>query len=569
VADQYRLVSPAGRMGSASRWKANDESLSRPVMVFAFANDHDAMAVLEAAREASGAMDARFLRILDAGQDADGAYIISEWAEGYTLTELLTQGPLSSVEAAWVTREVATALASAHALHLFHMRVNPSDVHITANGSVKLSGLMVEAALTESASDKAMGRAEMEAADVAGCGRILYACLTAQWPGTTPVLGMETAKRTEAGLPTPAQVAPGTSAALNKLTYQILSSTAPGHPSSPNRIVEMLSAELGTTTGVADLARRVGTVPNLSVVSAGADGMSGVSQTSETLTGQAGQGASVVAPQAGGTQGGAKRPVFIPSGEPSVPTAPMPSGFDAPTGGLVPSAPGPAVESGRVTIHTVDEIESDEDRRRRVAFLSRRQIRQWSVGILILAALVVVAIITTIILLGYRGANKAPEPPADTKIPVVSAQVFDPLDGPGDEDENNDMASFAIDGNPATGWRTYDYPSPQENPNQWGMGVGLVLDLGTSKTITSVTVTLRGIPSTIGVYVPSGDPATVIEPPMDSLTSWTQVGQLTFTTPTASIPVSTTSRYVVVYILSPAEMTPGNWGQSVMEIVIR
>lgn len=572
IAERYRLLRPLSRLGVASRWEARDELLSRSVTVLSFAHDYEARFILEASREASAAMDARVLRILDAGHDADGAYIISEWAEGRTLTEILSQGPLSSIEAAWVTREVATAMASCHPLGLFHLCINPSNVTITSKGSVKISGLMIESALTNSGEDKPTGHAEMEALDVKGCGRILYACLTAQWPGAHPVAGMKSVERTEAGLPAPSQLFPGASPALNKMTYQILSLTAPGHLASPAQIVEALDAELGSASGVAGLARRVEALPK-------------EPEGERTEGERTGDGGSALEPT---SEGGAKRPVFISAGESAVPTEPVSAvlgGVDDLTG-VISGANAGSLSS---PVSLGGDPEMDEDSQRAVRLFSNRQVRQWSVGVLILVGLVVVAIITAIILLGYRSATGPSGPGAPTgettllpKIPVTAIQVFDPVADVGDENENNDMAPLAIDGDPVTGWQTYAYEYPTLDTSWWGMGVGLLLDLETVHEITSVTVSLKSVPATIGVYIPLGDPAVATAPPMDSLTSWTQVGQATFTTPTVTIPVTSvttstespndgavSSRYVIVYVLRPAETSPGVWSEAIMEIEVR
>ena len=89
-------------------------------------------------------------RVLDAVHSASpdlGSYIVCEYATGQSLEVILSQGPLSGLEAAWVVREVADALAGVHSLGLYHQRINPDTVIITPNGNIKIVGLLIEAAL--------------------------------------------------------------------------------------------------------------------------------------------------------------------------------------------------------------------------------------------------------------------------------------------------------------------------------------------------------------------------------------------------------------------------------------
>ncbi len=75
------------------------------------------------------------------------------------------------------------------------------------------------------------------------------------------------------------------------------------------------------------------------------------------------------------------------------------------------------------------------------------------------------------------------------RLRPVSAHGFDPLDTQGDpNDENDALAGYAIDGNPATAWRSQYYLG---NPVFGGLkaGSGLILDMGRRVRLRSVTVT--------------------------------------------------------------------------------
>ena len=79
-----------------------------------------------------------------------GSYIVCEYATGQSLQMILNHGPLSGLEAAWITREVADALAGVHSLGLYHRRLSPETVIITPSGNIKIVGLLIEAALRPS-----------------------------------------------------------------------------------------------------------------------------------------------------------------------------------------------------------------------------------------------------------------------------------------------------------------------------------------------------------------------------------------------------------------------------------
>jgi putative peptidoglycan lipid II flippase len=170
LASRYRLEERMRESPPTVTWRAFDQVLSRSVLVHLLATDGpDTDELLALARKASVATDSRFVRVLDvvhsthAGDDprtpadskdpAIGSYIVSEYAIGRSLDVILTHGPLSGLEAAWVVREVADALAGVHSLGLHHRRISPETVIVTPAGNVKIVGLLIEAALRPAESE--------------------------------------------------------------------------------------------------------------------------------------------------------------------------------------------------------------------------------------------------------------------------------------------------------------------------------------------------------------------------------------------------------------------------------
>lgn len=148
---RYRMEELLTESPRTATWRAFDLVLSRSVVVHLLVpQDPQAPEILETARQAALAVDSRFLRVLDAVYSEDpesGSYVVCEYAVGRSLEVLLSHGPLSGLESAWVVREVADALSGVHGLGLYHQRINPDTVILTPDGHVKVVGLLIEAAL--------------------------------------------------------------------------------------------------------------------------------------------------------------------------------------------------------------------------------------------------------------------------------------------------------------------------------------------------------------------------------------------------------------------------------------
>ena len=110
---------------------------------------------------------------------------ISAGPKPHSLEMILSHGPLSGLEAAWITREVADALAGVHSLGLYHRRISPETVIITPTGNVKIVGLLIEAALRPIASDVVQGANTPELVDV----RQIWAdCFMPRWCAGGPAV---------------------------------------------------------------------------------------------------------------------------------------------------------------------------------------------------------------------------------------------------------------------------------------------------------------------------------------------------------------------------------------------
>ena len=148
LAGRYRLEDLLTESDGARFWRATDTVLARSVAIHAVPSDDPrAPRLLEAARVSATVTDPHLLRVLDC-DDADGiTWVVNEWGDGISLDLMLQRGTLPPSRAAWLTREVAEAIAAGHAQGVAHGRLNPEAVLVTDSGAVKLIGYVVDASL--------------------------------------------------------------------------------------------------------------------------------------------------------------------------------------------------------------------------------------------------------------------------------------------------------------------------------------------------------------------------------------------------------------------------------------
>jgi hypothetical protein len=213
---RYRLEDRVSAGDGWAAWKAIDETLARAVTVLVFAPGFSRIsAVVTAARAASRLTDARVAQVFDVEEDFDHAYVVMEWVGGDSLDDLLADGPLDPGQGAEIIAQSAEALAAAHAGGVAHLCLTPGCLRWTAGGGVKITGLGVDAALAGvTADDPAL-------ADTQSLGKLLYATLTAHWPGGGWP-GLPSAPEVDGHPRSPRQVRAGVPAGVDAVCCQVL-----------------------------------------------------------------------------------------------------------------------------------------------------------------------------------------------------------------------------------------------------------------------------------------------------------------------------------------------------------
>lgn len=225
-------------------WRANDSMLGRTVALTDFAADDPRIPRVRAAVAELAALDARALtRLLDVTEDADHLTVVVEWVDGSTLADVYEQrdgDPLGARRALQVAQRVAEALAVTHAAGVHHGHIRPTSILLTATGDVRLRGVALDAAIWGPVANPV-------AADINGVGSLLYAGLTARWPGGL-VGGLPAAARGVSGeVLLPSQLTAEVPAYLDRVIARSVHDTLPlrGAPRFTS------AAEMVTALGVA------------------------------------------------------------------------------------------------------------------------------------------------------------------------------------------------------------------------------------------------------------------------------------------------------------------------------
>ncbi len=246
LAGRFRLEDLLQESRGAKFWRASDMTLARNVAVHVVGGDDSrAPALLAAARASATVSDGHILRVLDAAEELGVAYVVNEWGSGMSLDRMLADGPLSPRRAAWVAKEVADALNTAHRSGVAHGRLIPENVMVSEAGAVKLIGFAVDGALN--GREGGNGFAD-QASDVTHLAALLYAALVAKWPGTE-ASSVPSAPR-EHGRPLrPRQVRAGIPRPLDAICDRVLNPDQPHRHVVPIETAHEVAAALSDFIG--------------------------------------------------------------------------------------------------------------------------------------------------------------------------------------------------------------------------------------------------------------------------------------------------------------------------------
>jgi serine/threonine protein kinase len=267
----YEILEKLGEGGMGVVYKARDPRLNRfvalKVLPDSLARDEGRRArLLREARAASALSHPHIVVVHDIAHDNDHHFIVMEYLDGRSLSDLIPQEGLPLHQALPYASDIAEALAAAHGVGVVHRDLKPGNVLISAAGRVKVLDFGLAKQLVEDPKDDAaptrsraltgpglvMGTLsymspeqstgdDMDArSDIFSFGTLLYEMLT----GRLPFQGKHAAVVLHEILYTtplpPSQLAPGIPPALDALVAAVLEKKADDRPESMERVVEAL-----------------------------------------------------------------------------------------------------------------------------------------------------------------------------------------------------------------------------------------------------------------------------------------------------------------------------------------
>jgi hypothetical protein len=566
---RYSLHRRLTQGSDVERWSAHDTTLERDVTLTVVNSDHPNRAgILDAARRAAGVEDARLVRILDVGTQAGNSYIVEETlSEAESLATILLQGALPSEEARRIAGETASGLEAARQRGLHHLCLTPHSVLRTPDGTIKVSGLAVAAAIrgTEEPDPAAASRR-----DAVAVVAVAYAALTSRWPLNERVSGIEPAPRVVGGVAAPSEIAAGVPGDLDALCRMTLNEdTGPLTPGDFASQIAPWAREIVHRAGVEPTVALELTPPSpgstdaATVVDKAATAGAAATKVVETALAGAGAAAGVVGGKVGSFARAANDKAAARAARADADLGgermTLPEALSANFGEIEPPLP-------LLSASTAQAPSRDQSK---------------------IVVIIVAAFVTLSLLVGYCGARGmgdgtsgptpkrtvtvsappvtvAPSAPATAQvgpaagapIAILSATGFDPQ---GDGNEKNTQAPRVYDGNPATAWQSEGYGSPAFG-GLGKKGVGVLLDLGQPTSVNQATLTLGAGPLDVTVYAA----------PSASLDGATVIGTATAASGQVQVKAASTmpkAQYVIVWFTKLAP-DAGRFRASMSEIAL-
>lgn len=476
LAGRYRLDDLLSESGDARFWRGYDEVLERPVAIHVIdADDARATMLMDAARSSAQLHDPRLLRVLDAEADGRICYVVNEWGQGTSLDQwLVREGPLEPRHAAWVAHEVCTTIAAAHEAGIAHGRLSPENILVDRNGSVRIIGFAVDAALHGLTPDAAT-----DFTDTLG---LLHCALSGTWPGVSPSAVPRTPVDHDR-LMRPRQIRAGVPRALDDLCGEVLNRPH-GRHAGPTTVREL------------EIALRDYDSTNV------AEELQGSVDQTQVQAVPTPRSTPVVTPPPPLEETQPSTPVFE-SGEDVSWFNPRPHR---------PAPPPPLEPHPERPLFAADPVRRPPVRKRR-----RRRTIAAAAGIVVLlavAALLVLLIVRTNEHQGRTppgGAQSTGGVRTPALVTGVTAKDFDPLGNP--PEESPSLVGNAVDGNPRTAWPTSTYLNQiGTGPQSIKAGVGLYLDLHKAYAVSQVKMTFAEAGTAVSVFVSDTPPTGAPDP---------------------------------------------------------
>ena len=140
---KYEIISKIGSGGTSIVYKARRLADNREVAIKVIRDELENIRELERhfrlEAEALNKMSHRNVRrILGVGQWNDSLYMVTEYIDGKTLKEIVTNGPVPLKTAVDYALQIAAGIEHAHRKNIIHRDIKPQNIIISNDGTVKI-----------------------------------------------------------------------------------------------------------------------------------------------------------------------------------------------------------------------------------------------------------------------------------------------------------------------------------------------------------------------------------------------------------------------------------------------
>jgi serine/threonine-protein kinase len=139
----YETLAPIGAGGMGEVYRAHDTKLNRDVALKVlpaeFASDPERMARFKREAQLLASLNHPNIAAIYGLEECDGMRaLIMELAEGPTLADRISHGPIALDEALSIAQQIAEALEAAHEKGIIHRDLKAANIKVTPEGTVKV-----------------------------------------------------------------------------------------------------------------------------------------------------------------------------------------------------------------------------------------------------------------------------------------------------------------------------------------------------------------------------------------------------------------------------------------------
>jgi len=161
----YELIENLGSGEFGEVWLARDQRLDRIVAVKLLL-DPDEDAAWEEGQRLVELQSPHILPIYTAGLAIDVPYLVTEYAPGGTVADLMTPTGIAPRRAVEITRAVLRGLELSHQRRVLHRDVKPGNIFLRSNGDAQLGDFGVAAIMDADGSAKSNGDLDVRAPEI-------------------------------------------------------------------------------------------------------------------------------------------------------------------------------------------------------------------------------------------------------------------------------------------------------------------------------------------------------------------------------------------------------------------